>query len=127
MKNTSNLWKIAVVLAIFGTCAIAYSLRGGISNDSGTTASISSPSDESCSDVHKGDSHKACPHSKGDSDGKHPHHDGDASTTCPHSKGESDGEHPHHHGHGDKKCPHSEGSFSDKAHTELPEGHPEIN
>ncbi len=127
MKNTSNLWKIAVVLAILGTCAVAYSLRGGNSNNSGTTASVSSPSDASCPDVHKGDSDKTCPHSKGDSDEKHPHHDGDASKTCPHSKGDSDEKHPHHGSDASKTCPHSKGDFSEKAHMDLPEGHPKIN
>ena len=127
MKKAANVWKITVVLAIVATCAIAYSISRGNSNESGTTASLSAGSDAACSDVHKGDAEKTCPHSKGDFDEGHPHHDGDTGEKCPHSKGDSDEEHPHHGGDTSGECPHSKSDLSDKEHTDLPEGHPEIN
>jgi hypothetical protein len=104
MKKAANVWKITIALAIVATCAIAYSISVGNSNESDTMASLSAGSDAACSDVHKGDAEKTCPHSKGDFDEGHPH-GGDAEKTCPHNKSD----------------------LSDKEHTDLPEGHPEIN
>ncbi|MBW8040737.1 MAG: hypothetical protein FVQ85_12135 [Planctomycetes bacterium] len=126
MKNITKLMKIAVVIAIFSTCLIAYSQSSGSSYDSGTAVfsgvenlafdgdcpKAEGDCDKKCP---KGDSDKKCP--KGDSDKKCPNKDKDddddslcsyvqnvsSDGGCPNAKGDSDKKCPK--GDSDKKCP----------------------
>ena len=71
MKNTQDIWKIAVTGLIFVICLVAYSFHDISSNESDTKAPITCTSDAPACGAHDIISDKECPHQ------------GDPCETCP--------------------------------------------